>query len=139
MVVLFLIAVFRLPSSSLGLTTQLKAWNAKESANAAARATIDCSLCLTPRKGANCVALICSHVFCRDCLAKLWRVHMEEGDVYRIGCPDLECMKRERPLEASELRRVLADEEVEQWKRTKARLELEAGEYLFYLGDEVVC
>jgi E3 ubiquitin-protein ligase RNF14 len=131
MVVLFLIAVFRLPSSSLGLTTQLKAWNAKESANAAARATIDCSLCLTPRKGANCVA--------RDCLAKLWRVHMEEGDVYRIGCPDLECMKRERPLEASELRRVLADEEVEQWKRTKARLELEAGEYLFYLGDEVVC
>jgi hypothetical protein len=64
---------------------------------------------------------------------------MEEGDVHRIGCPDLKCMKRKRPLEESELRRVLADEEVEQWKRTKARLELEAGGYLFYLGDETVC
>ncbi|KAI0803062.1 RWD-domain-containing protein [Irpex lacteus] len=75
-----------------------------------------CEVCLTSIKGARCLRLSCSHVFCRSCLEDFWKLCIKEGDVTRVGCPDPACVKDAREATEEEVRRVVTEEEVKRWK-----------------------
>jgi len=76
----------------------------------------NCQICLTSIKGARCVSLSCSHVFCRPCLEDFWKLCIKEGDVGRVGCPEPSCVKEGREATEEEVRRVVSEDEVQRWK-----------------------
>ncbi|EKM60880.1 uncharacterized protein PHACADRAFT_247093 [Phanerochaete carnosa HHB-10118-sp] len=76
----------------------------------------NCEICLTSIKGARCVSLSCSHVFCRPCLEDFWKLCIKEGDVGRVGCPEPGCIKEGREATEEEVRRVVTEDEVQRWK-----------------------
>jgi len=85
-----------------------------------------CKICLTSIKGAKCILLRCDHVFCRACLMEFWQLCISEGDVDRVGCPDIKCVKDGNLAEEEDVRRVIAtEEEVKRWKWLKEKKELE--------------
>ena len=90
----------------------------------------ECQVCLTSIKGARCIMLSCSHVFCRSCLEDFWGLCIKEGDVGRVGCPDPGCVKAHREATEEEVRRVATEEEVLRWKWLSMKRALEKGEEL---------
>ncbi|KAH7883896.1 hypothetical protein F5I97DRAFT_1813835 [Phlebopus sp. FC_14] len=87
-----------------------------------------CIICLGEYKGRHCVRLECGHVFCRGCLVEMWGLHVKEGDVERVGCPDVSCAQEKegmREAVESEVRTVLSDEEVERWRWLRKKRDLE--------------
>lgn len=86
-----------------------------------------CSVCLTSVKGARCILLSCSHVFCRECLEDFWKLCIAEGDVGRVGCPDPMCVKEGREADEEEVRRVVTDDEVARWRWLGEKRSLEKG------------
>ncbi|OCH96590.1 RWD-domain-containing protein [Obba rivulosa] len=76
----------------------------------------ECQICLSSIKGARCILLSCSHVFCRACLENFWKLCIAEGDIGRVGCPDPQCVKALSEANEEEVRRVVTDEEVRRWK-----------------------
>ena len=87
----------------------------------------ECQICLTSIKGARCILLSCSHVFCRACLEDFWRLCITEGDIGHVGCPDPRCVKAGREANEEEIRRVVTEEEVQRWKWLREKRELEKG------------
>ena len=85
-----------------------------------------CEICLTSIKGARCLRLACSHVFCRSCLEDFWKLCIKEGDVGRVGCPDPECVKERREATEEEVRRVVTEGEVLRWRWLRATRALDA-------------
>ncbi|KAI0359180.1 RWD-domain-containing protein [Trametes cingulata] len=85
----------------------------------------ECQVCLTSIKGARCVMLSCSHVFCRSCLEDFWGLCIKEGDVSRVGCPDPACVKAQREATEEEVRRVVTEDEVIRWKWLRMKRALE--------------
>lgn len=57
----------------------------------------------------------------------MWELHIREGDVERVMCPEVGCEKDELPVTEEELRVVLTEEEVERWRWLKRKRELERG------------
>jgi len=81
---------------------------------------------LSPHKGSACIALSCTHVFCKDCLREFWGTCIAEGEVERVMCPDEECVKSGRKAREEEVRSVVLDERVvERWKWIRQKIELE--------------
>lgn len=104
---------------------------AHESASLAAHFSAQaytCGICLTPQRGTKCVQLPCvhSHVFCVECVRSFWGLCVAEGEVAKVACPGVECVKaRESGKEEGEVggaewedvvRRVLSEEQVLRWK-----------------------
>ncbi|KAI0639186.1 RWD-domain-containing protein [Trametes polyzona] len=85
----------------------------------------ECQVCLTSIKGARCVMLSCTHVFCRSCLEDFWGLCIREGDVARVGCPDPACVKEQREATEEEVRRVVTEDEVVRWKWLRMKRALE--------------
>ncbi|KAH7344624.1 hypothetical protein B0J17DRAFT_9134 [Rhizoctonia solani] len=89
-----------------------------------------CGICLSTQRGSNCLQLDCpnAHVFCLECLKEFWGMCVAEGEVTKVACPGVECVKaREKAKnDAGDvgddiIRRVLNEEQVARWKwlRTK--------------------
>ncbi|RKP27945.1 hypothetical protein SYNPS1DRAFT_26425 [Syncephalis pseudoplumigaleata] len=53
----------------------------------------NCGICLEDKLGAVCYALSCGHVFCRACLTEFFALHINEGNVAAVQCPDHACIK----------------------------------------------
>ncbi|KAI8055466.1 hypothetical protein BDF22DRAFT_643230 [Syncephalis plumigaleata] len=53
----------------------------------------DCSICLESKLGTACYTLSCGHVFCRACLVDFLTLHINEGNVAAVQCPDSACTK----------------------------------------------
>lgn len=104
-----------------------------DSTRAAARfseTSYACTVCLTSVKGARCILLSCSHVFCRSCLEDFWQLCIAEGDVGRVGCPDPTCVKEGREASEEEVRRVVTEDEVARWAWLREKRMLEKGKVL---------
>lgn len=89
------------------------------------QASYSCEICLAFIKGARCVRLSCTHVFCRSCLEDFWKLCIKEGDVGRVGCPDPRCIKDAREASEEEVRRVVTEEEVQRWKWLRQKRQFE--------------
>ncbi|KAH7929072.1 hypothetical protein BV22DRAFT_1102654 [Leucogyrophana mollusca] len=84
-----------------------------------------CAVCLTSQKGARCLQLSCSHIFCRSCLEDFWGLCITEGDVGRVGCPDPDCVKEAREAVEDEVMRVVSEEQVRRWRWLRQKCTLE--------------
>lgn len=63
--------------------------------------TFDCGICLEPKKGLQCHRLmLCSHVFCVECLQDFYNNCIREGDVDNIKCLTPNCGKEARQVQA---------------------------------------
>ena len=93
-----------------------------------AETSYNCAICLSTIKGAKCILLSCSHVFCRPCLQDFWKLCIAEGDIGRVGCPDQRCVKVGREANEDEVRRVVTEEEVRRWKWLRQKRLMEKGE-----------
>ncbi|KAI0757225.1 RWD-domain-containing protein [Daedaleopsis nitida] len=89
------------------------------------RNSYECQVCLTSIKGARCILLACSHVFCRSCLEDYWGLCIKEGDIGHVGCPDPVCVKEHREATEEEVRRVVTEEEILRWKWLRMKRDLE--------------
>ncbi|KDN43487.1 hypothetical protein RSAG8_06076, partial [Rhizoctonia solani AG-8 WAC10335] len=83
--------------------------------------TFKCGICLSTQRGAKCIQLDCpnAHVFCLECLKEFWGMCVSEGDVTKVACPGVECVKaRERAGDVGDdvIRRVLNEEQVARWR-----------------------
>ncbi|KAF8761604.1 RWD protein [Rhizoctonia solani] len=80
-----------------------------------------CGICLSTQRGSKCIQLDCpnAHVFCLGCLKEFWGMCVSEGDVTKVACPGVECVKAKSDVgDVGEdvVRRVLTDEQVARWK-----------------------
>jgi len=103
----------------------LRAYDASQELARFSQNSYACEVCLTSIKGARCILLSCSHVFCRSCLEDFWKLCIKEGDVGRVGCPDPQCVKQGREANEEEVRRVVTEEEVQRWKWLREKRMLE--------------
>jgi len=103
----------------------LKAYDKSTQLTRFSQTSYTCEICLTSIKGARCILLSCSHVFCRACLEDFWKLCIAEGDVGRVGCPDPQCVKAGREANEEEVRRVVTEDEVRRWKWLREKRELE--------------
>ncbi|KAJ7169643.1 hypothetical protein C8R46DRAFT_1089489 [Mycena filopes] len=85
----------------------------------------NCAVCLTSVKGAKCMQLACSHVFCRSCLYDYWSFSIAEGSVEKLGCPDPACVKVGRESGEEEIARVVSELEVRRWRWLKEKIMFE--------------
>ncbi|EJD55432.1 hypothetical protein AURDEDRAFT_78542 [Auricularia subglabra TFB-10046 SS5] len=97
------------------LTPRLVEYDTSIASEEFANTAYTCAICMTSLKGARCVRLSCSHVFCHSCLKDYWTLSITEGNVAAVGCAEPECVKRGVEAKAEEVRRVVADELVDRW------------------------
>lgn len=94
--------------------------------------TYTCSVCFESRKGARCLQLACSHIFCRGCLEDFWKLFIQEGDVGKVGCPDPECVKAGREAGEEEVARIVTPEELVRWKWLRKKKALESDPHVIH-------
>lgn len=99
-----------------------------------------CQLCLSDQSGAAFMDLAdCGHPFCADCVAEMFRVHLDTGRVSDIRCPQVDCRCRAVPSVA---KRVLDDESYDKWHRLEIQAIVQEMPSLVFcprcehLGDE---
>ena len=106
----------------------LEAYNRNTETARFSQNSFECEVCLTSIKGARCIRLSCSHVFCRSCLEDFWKLCIKEGEVGRVGCPDPGCTREQREAEEEEVRRVVTEDELMRWKWLRMKRAVEKGE-----------
>ncbi|KAF9042083.1 hypothetical protein BJ165DRAFT_1349187 [Panaeolus papilionaceus] len=84
-----------------------------------------CAICLTSLKGAKCLQLSCSHIFCRACLEEYWKLCIEEGDVSRVICPEPACVKLAKEAGEEEVARVVTEVELQRWRWLRDKRDIE--------------
>lgn len=107
------------------LVTALEVYDKSMQLTRFSQTSYTCEICLTSIKGARCILLSCSHVFCRACLEDFWKLCIAEGDIGRVGCPDPQCVKAGLEANEEDVRRVVTEEEVRRWKWLREKRELE--------------
>ncbi|KIK97655.1 hypothetical protein PAXRUDRAFT_824707 [Paxillus rubicundulus Ve08.2h10] len=115
------------------LLSILLAYASSSKSDIFAHTSHSCSICLYERKGVHCLALQCGHVFCRECLAEMWGLHVKEGEIARVGCPEVDCGKEEgegetnglRETVEEEVRAVLSENEVKRWRWLRKKRDFE--------------
>ncbi|KAG6371651.1 hypothetical protein JVT61DRAFT_9365 [Boletus reticuloceps] len=119
------------PSPQL-LLTPLHAYASLSKSDEFAHTSYLCAICLSERKGVHCLALSCGHVFCRSCLVDMWGLHVKEGQVSRVGCPEPNCGKTDaedadglREATEDEASAVLSENELDRWKWLRRKRDLE--------------
>ncbi|MCJ1424934.1 translation termination inhibitor protein itt1, partial [Sticta canariensis] len=115
--------------------------------------TFECGVCLEPKKGLVCHRLLlCSHVFCIECLQDFFNTCITEGDVANVKCIAPNCgnepgpglvidnnrrknrrRKADRTLEPSELLQIPLDQEtVQRYVMLKRKKKLESDRTTIY-------
>uniref|UniRef100_K3YZW8 RING-type domain-containing protein n=1 Tax=Setaria italica TaxID=4555 RepID=K3YZW8_SETIT len=82
----------------------------------------ECGVCLSENTGRNFIQLPCNHSFCVKCMESYCGIHVKEGSVTRLACPDTSCRA---PLPPPVLRRLLAEEGYARWESLALRRTLD--------------
>uniref|UniRef100_A0ACD5V300 Uncharacterized protein n=1 Tax=Avena sativa TaxID=4498 RepID=A0ACD5V300_AVESA len=73
-----------------------------------------CMICLNQSKGSNFIKLPCQHLFCVKCMETLCKMHVKEGTLFQLVCPDRKC---NTSIPHNLLKRLLSVEDFERWDR----------------------
>lgn len=96
------------------------------------RGTWTCGICFEQFPGRFCVqaSLQCGHVYCQSCMAQQCALHVKEGSLEFLRCPEPDCKE---PLDRQMVKSVLSDEQ-------NNRLEsVELERTLNHMMDAVYC
>ena len=58
-----------------------------------------------------------------------------EGDIGRVGCPNPECVKKNREADEEEVARVVSDAEVHRWKWLREKRDFDRGSLTLHYLD----
>lgn len=73
----------------------------------------ECGTCLSENTGFNFTKLPCHHSFCMKCMESHCRIHVKEGTLTMLTCPDTTCRS---PLPSSILKSLLGDDCYMRWE-----------------------
>uniref|UniRef100_A0A0E0CQ38 RBR-type E3 ubiquitin transferase n=1 Tax=Oryza meridionalis TaxID=40149 RepID=A0A0E0CQ38_9ORYZ len=88
-----------------------------------------CGICLSEDVGRNFIKLPCHHSFCLKCMESHCKIHVKEGNLTQLACPDTNCRN---PLPPSVLKSLLRDDGYAQWESFALQKLLDAMPDLVY-------
>lgn len=80
--------------------SQILIYDAAQQQSKFATTVFECGVCFSCSLGSYCVQLPgCGHIFCRACLAQFCKLHITEGDVRGVTCPEAGCTAAPTPAQ----------------------------------------
>uniref|UniRef100_A0ACD5YY81 Uncharacterized protein n=1 Tax=Avena sativa TaxID=4498 RepID=A0ACD5YY81_AVESA len=89
----------------------------------------DCMICFSECPGVDFIILPCDHYFCQKCIRTYCKMHVKEGTVLKLTCPDTKCGGVVSP---NILKTLLEEDEFERWEGLLLQRTLDAMNDLVY-------